>query len=119
MKLNFMALMLIVPLTVFVKSIQWQPTLRPMRREATPSATVAGTGTAVKGDLYGEIAFSSDRGGGLAIFVMDLQKKTIQRLTNTDNNFGPAWSPDGKKIVFSSDRSGRPQIYVINADGTS
>jgi hypothetical protein len=31
----------------------------------------------------------------------------------------PSWSPDGTKIAFTSDRSGNPDIWVMNADGTS
>jgi Tol biopolymer transport system component len=30
----------------------------------------------------------------------------------------PAWSPDGTKIAFQSDRSGNRQVWVMNADGT-
>ena len=30
----------------------------------------------------------------------------------------PAWSPDGRRIVFVSTRDGDPEIYVVNADGT-
>lgn len=30
----------------------------------------------------------------------------------------PRWSPDGKKIAFTSDRTGRYEIWTMNADGT-
>ena len=30
----------------------------------------------------------------------------------------PSWSPDGKKIVFVSERDGNPEVYVVNADGS-
>ena len=30
----------------------------------------------------------------------------------------PAWSPDGKRIAFYSERDGNAEIYVMNADGT-
>jgi Tol biopolymer transport system component len=30
----------------------------------------------------------------------------------------PAWSPDGRKILFVSDRDGNGEVYVMNADGS-
>jgi hypothetical protein len=42
--------------------------------------------------------------------------------TNLSNNPGldavSAWSPDGSKITFTSERDGNQEIYVMNADGS-
>lgn len=34
------------------------------------------------------------------------------------NNEHPAWSPDGKRIAFASNRDGNNEIYLMNADGS-
>ena len=46
----------------------------------------------------------------------------IGALPLTDNaawDGEPAWSPDGSKLAFTSDRDGSEDIYVMNADGSA
>ena len=53
------------------------------------------------------------------IWVFDLARGVPTRLTFSSSLDGhPAWSPDGKTIVFMSDRSGQFHIYQTAADGT-
>lgn len=58
--------------------------------------------------------------GKLQIFVRDERTGQVSNLTGTSSNNGcPSWSPDGKQIVFCSDRDGGSEIYVMNADGSN
>ncbi len=50
---------------------------------------------------------------------MNADGSGVTRLTNNaDADRHPAWSPDGAKIAFTSNRDGNPDIYVMNADGS-
>ena len=54
-----------------------------------------------------------------SIFVMSLEGSGVERLTDTEaKNMSPNWSPDGKNLVFQTDRDGNVEIYVMNADGS-
>jgi TolB protein len=49
---------------------------------------------------------------------MNLGSGSTQRLTNTPAiETAPSFSPDGSKIVFESDRSGSPQLYIMSRSG--
>jgi Tol biopolymer transport system component len=39
-------------------------------------------------------------------------------LPNPDNDYDAAWSPDGKSIVFTSERNGSADLFRVNSDGT-
>ncbi|MGH9862509.1 MAG: protein kinase domain-containing protein [Candidatus Acidiferrales bacterium] len=53
------------------------------------------------------------------IWVYDLARQTLTRLTFEGSNFVPFWTPDGKRIVFSSDRAGVPNLFWKAADGSA
>jgi TolB protein len=50
---------------------------------------------------------------------MDVTGENLTRLTFEGSNENPHWSPDGLHLVFSSNRTGKYQIYTMNWDGTN
>ncbi len=55
----------------------------------------------------------------MEIFEADLDGKHLRRLTDAKGyDAEGSYSPDGKLIVFCSDRDGDPDLYVMNADGS-
>jgi hypothetical protein len=79
------------------------------------------------------LVFAGNCGGKFAIYRGDLQYQyppsdqyigvqlvNIRPLTNTPDadNYFPRVSPDGRLVVFSSNRNGQGDLYTINIDGT-
>jgi Tol biopolymer transport system component len=79
--------------------------------------------TAVAANAFkGKIVFHSNRDGDYEIFAMNADGSGQTQLThNETNEFDPTWSPDGKRIAFTSfpiDFSGDGELFVMNADGS-
>jgi TolB protein len=57
--------------------------------------------------------------GASDIYLMDIASKQWVQLTHDGgrNDF-PSWSPDGRHMVFQSNRSGQIEIWSMLADGT-
>ena len=51
------------------------------------------------------------------VWILDLGTAAWNRLT-VEQGHHPAWTPDGARVVFSSNRSGRNQTYWMPADGS-
>ena len=73
------------------------------------------------------IAFTSRRDGNREIYVMGADGSAPRNLTRHEaRDKKPAWSPDGRRIAFVSDRKGESEkgllltndIFVMNADGS-
>jgi len=68
-----------------------------------------------------EIAWAPDGkkftfSSGMYMYVINADGTNKKRLTTDGNN--SSWSPDGKKIVFDSERDGKREIYLMDADGS-
>ena len=67
------------------------------------------------------IAYLSNRDGNQEVYLMNIDGTEQKRLTkNSIEEWDPAWSPDGKKVYFSSDSTfGFLDIFKVNKDGTA
>jgi ABC-type sugar transport system substrate-binding protein len=69
------------------------------------------------------IAFDTDRDGNREVYTMAPDGSGLVNLTSSPGeDFDPAWSPDGSRIAFVSNRANGQEdgqfIYVMNADGS-
>lgn len=63
--------------------------------------------------------FASRRDGDYEIFIADsTDSNTVQLTHDSYRDWWPRFSPNRKKIAFTSDENIEPQIYMMNADGS-
>jgi Tol biopolymer transport system component len=73
------------------------------------------------------LAFSREFGGGTALFVMRADGTGVRRVTTPATtpegapsfDVTPAWSPDGTRLAFASNRAGiETDVWRVDVDGT-
>ena len=68
-----------------------------------------------------QLMFMSSMYGSPELFVTDASGGHPKRITySTGASTSPSWNPNtGQQVAFVSDRGGIPQLYTMNADGSS
>jgi Tol biopolymer transport system component len=59
---------------------------------------------------------------GMDIWVYDLEREALTKLTFTGANYNPIWAPDGKRVLFWGEgliKGEPPGIFSVAVDGSS
>jgi TolB protein len=86
------------------------------RHALLKAADIAVTKTSgLPGFFAGKLAFVAERGGQQTVMTSDLFFGDVQsHPVQGKQIIGPRWSPDGGQILFTSFRTGFPDIYSLN-----
>jgi TolB protein len=64
------------------------------------------------------LALTLSKDGSPDIYTLDVSTRALRKITKSFSiDTEPVWSPDGNNIVFTSDRGGKPQLYMTSSQG--
>jgi serine/threonine-protein kinase len=85
-----------------------EPIAAPLRAYGPPRLSPDGT----------RVAMSIVDQGNNEVWIWDLARKTLRRLTFSPGmDSMPLWTPDGRRIIYMSARTGVPNLYSQAVDG--
>jgi TolB protein len=74
--------------------------------------------TGKRGLAETQIAFLNQENSGKEIYLIDFDGYNLRRLTNDHTvNLNPAWSPDGKWLIYTSYAARNPDLIMIDTAG--
>jgi Tol biopolymer transport system component len=65
------------------------------------------------------VAFSSNRGGGMNLWLVSTATGNLRRVTDAHVNWDPAFTRDGKRLLWSSNRGGNFEVWTADVDGSA
>lgn len=86
-----------------------------IKSQILPFATFKGTNTgAVFSPSGNNVAMILTSSGNPELYISDSNGKGLVRITsNRSLESAPDWSPDGKRLVISSNKPGKPQLFTV------
>ncbi|MBA3868891.1 MAG: PD40 domain-containing protein [Anaerolineae bacterium] len=69
--------------------------------------------------LTNSMIFTFGRDYKRDIYIVDNDSKPKALTTDKEDDFSPSVSPDGRQIIFSSNRDGNYELYLMNIDGSN
>jgi len=104
-----------IPRTQYDQELVWvdrkgaeTPLLRRQQNLATPRVSSDGT----------QVTFTLSEGNRQNVWIYDLENRSLRPLTGGELNSTQSWMPDGKSIVFQSNREGLNGLYRQATDGS-
>ena len=85
--------------------------------EPLPGASPAGYAEVRISPDGAQAAFAIVDGDNRDVWIYDSRRHTLNPLTSDGRSYAPIWTPDGKQVVFQSNRSGKDQLFTHNVDG--
>jgi eukaryotic-like serine/threonine-protein kinase len=58
------------------------------------------------------------RGQTYDVWMLDLNRDILTRITFYGDELGPVWTPDGKRVIYSSSQKGKHGLYWKSVDGS-
>jgi Tol biopolymer transport system component len=74
------------------------------------------------------LAFTSDRGSPIErgfhrsydLYTIDVESRDVTPIVRArGRELSPTWSPDGRKLIYSSDRDGSSELYMVDLDDST
>jgi Tol biopolymer transport system component len=81
-------------------------------------SSVAAIGWSPGGQVVFETSSFADGTRDITVWLVNPDGTGVRSLFDTPYDHSPAWSPDGSRIAFISERDGQRRLHIMNADGS-